>query len=135
MKYSGFVGSKFLNFVGFAQRFPKLRAFNLWGCVSPNFSAHSGEVISADPKNLGMCKMARTSCIKRDDTVTDGVNFGVKEPMVDSSMPDFIPVGARVGCGPQNCKFYEIWEYKRQADAYPMCDSYDSYRVCGPLRD
>ena len=30
----------------------------------------------------------------------------------------FHPIGAGVGRGPQNCKFYKISEYKRPAGAY-----------------
>jgi len=34
------------------------------------------------------------------------------------------------GIRPQNCKYYEIWEYERPGGAYPLHDSYEIFRVC-----
>jgi len=54
---------------------------------------------------------------------------------VDSYTPNFTtkfhPIGAGVGRWPQNCQFYEIFEYKRPTGAYPLHEFYEIFRVRG----
>jgi len=63
----------------------------------------------------------------------NGVKFGVEGSTVDST-PNFTPSVQRWGCGPNNCKFYQILEYKCPAWAYPYARFLQHFHILSAVR-
>jgi len=56
------------------------------------------------------------------------VKFGVEESTFDT--PCHISSPPVQWWGPKNWKFYPVSEYKRHAEAYPLSDFNEIFRVC-----